>query len=98
MAKKKKEVPNEVFIYDLYLKQDFCVTRKTVYTKPFEGNKPLGDRNGKVIGSYFTKERIKELKQELIQKIKYCDNPFIISLADHDGGYNVSEEQLFNVE
>lgn len=98
MAKKKKQVPNEVFIYDLYLNQDFCVTRKSVYTKPFKKYKSLGYRNGMVIGSYFTKEKIEELKQELIQKIKDCDDPFVISLADHDGNYNVSEEELFNIE
>ena len=98
MAKKKKQVPNEVFIYDLYLNQDFCVTRKTVYTKPFERGTPLGYRNGKVVGSYFTKEKIEELKQELIQKIKDCDNPFSITFVDHNRDCNVSEEELFNVE
>lgn len=98
MAKKKKEVPNEVFIYDLYLKQDFCVTRKSVYTKPFKKHRSLGYRNGIVIGSYFTKEKIEEMKQELIQKIKDCDDPFVYQLADHDGNYNVSEEELFIIE
>ena len=98
MAKTKKQVPNEGFTYDLYLKPDFLDSRKTVYTKPFETDKSLGYRWGKVVDRYFTKERIEELKQALIQKIKDCDNPFIIAFADHNRDCNVSEEELFNVE
>jgi len=103
MATKKKQVPNEVFTYDIHLNQGLCVTRKTVYTKPFEKPSPKRDSylyycNGKVISSYFTKEKIEELKQELIQKIKDCDNPFVISLVNHDRDYDVSEDELFNVE
>lgn len=103
MAKKKKQVQNEGFTYDIYLNPDLWVSRRTVYTKPFS-TKPLKRDDylnycsKKVIGSYFTKEKIEELKQELIQKIKDCDNPFSMTFVDHNRDCNVSEEELFNVE
>ena len=42
--------------------------------------------------------RIYSKKQELIKKIQECDNPFYIFCSDRDGGYNVTEDKLFNLD
>ena len=47
---------------------------------------------------YFTQKKIDELKLKLIQKIQECKNPFNICCVDKDGGYNVTKEQLFNLD
>ena len=47
---------------------------------------------------YFTQQKIDELKLKFIQKIQECKNPFNIYCVDRDGGYNITEEQLFNLD
>jgi len=47
---------------------------------------------------YFTQQKIDELKLKLIQRIQECKNPFNICCVDMDGGYNVTEEQLFSLD
>ena len=46
---------------------------------------------------YFTKEKIDELKQQLVEKIMSEENPFDISCVDVDGGYLVTEKELFKI-
>lgn len=100
----KKYVPNDVFVFRVAF-EDY--NNITIYTKPF----PEPDYGGEediymelerqenlVQSRYFTKERIEQLKEELIKRIRESENPFSISCVDVDGGYNVSEEQLFNLE
>ena len=47
---------------------------------------------------YFTQKKIDELKLKFIQRIQECKNPFNICCVDRDGGYNVTKEQLFNLD
>ena len=100
----KKYVPNDVFRFRISLKEDSV--ERTVYTKPFpEIEKETEDdfydemRNQELLvqKKYFTKERIEELKEELIRKIRESDNPFEIFCVDTDSGYNVTQEELFDI-
>ena len=95
MAQKKEYVPNKVFKFVCYLDNEFCKFEKTIYTTPFSDDKTLNERIDIVKQHYFTQEKIKELKEELINKIKNSKNPFDIFCSDVDSGYNVTEEQLF---
>ena len=101
----KKYVDNDVFVFDCALNWDLSrIDGITIYTKPFpsEGfvstDEELDAAEETVIKKYFTQERINELKQELIQKIQECENPFEICCVDTDGGYIVTEEMLFDLE
>ena len=101
----KKFVDNDVFVFDCTLKLDLSrINDITIYTKPFPSkgfastDKELDAVEETVMKKYFTQERINELKQELIQKIQECENPFEISCVDRDGGYNVTEDMLFDIE
>lgn len=101
----KKYVPNDVFKYRLSLKTEIDSQDITVYTKPFpspwdkdyDESKALNldEQEDLVQEKYFTKERIAELKQKLIEKIMAEENPFDIYCVDADGGYRVTEDQLF---
>ena len=104
---KSKYVDNEVFKYSVHLKNN-CLY-ETVYTKPFpeppigtatdEERYELYDRQENlVLEKYFTKEKIKELNQKFIKEIQESENPFDIYCIDRDGGYNVKEEELFNLD
>ena len=101
----KKYVDNDVFVFDCVLKWDLSrINDITIYTKPFPSKgfvmteEELNMAEETVREKYFTQERINELKQQLIQKIQECENPFEISCVDMDGGYNVTEDMLFDVE
>ena len=104
---KLKYVDNDVFKYLVRLKNDSLY--ETVYTKPFpepligtatdEERHELYDRQKNlVLEKYFTKEKIEELKQKFIKEIQESENPFDIYCVDRDGGYNVKEEELFNLD
>ena len=101
----KKYVDNDVFVFDCVLKWDLSrINNITIYTKPFPSkafintDEELDAAEETVRKKYFIQERINELKQELIQKIQECENPFEICCVDIDGGYNVTEDMLFDVE
>lgn len=93
-------VDNDVFKYSVRLKNDSLY--EIVYTKPFP-EPPIGTMSGTdeeklVLEKYFTKEKIEELKQKFIKEIQESENPFYIYCVDRDGGYNVKEEELFNLD
>jgi hypothetical protein len=101
----KKFVDNDVFVFDCELKWDLSrINGITIYTKPFPSewfcytDEELNAAEETVRKKYFTQERINELKQQLIQKIQEFENPFEICCVDIDGGYNVTEDMLFDVE
>lgn len=106
----KKYVDNDVFRFRCSLKWELTDEDITLYTKPFP-DFPLGEYKSEeqvqnyydaqddlVQSRYFTKERIDELKRKFIQRIQECENPFDISCVDRDGGYNVTEDMLFDLE
>jgi len=102
---KENYVPNDVFKFRLKLKPYIDIQNITVFTKPFP--KPWNDnydiskdlsleeKEKLIQNKYFTKEKIIELKQILIDNINSMDNPFDIYCTDVDGNYNVTQEQLF---
>ena len=106
----KKYVPNDVFKFRISLNWDLDDEEITVYTKPFpehsyaefksdeQWQKMYDDEEDLVQERYFTQEKIDELKQIFIKKIQESKNPFNISCVDRDGGYNVTEEELFDIE
>ena len=91
MDKDKKYVDNNVFKFRLYLDRDFTEIEDTVYTHP-----EIHDAD-KVKAAYYDEARIEEYKNRIIEKIRKTKNPFTIQLADLDGGYNVTEEELFEM-
>ena len=110
MKIEKKYVDNDVFRYRVSLKSDFIDENITIYTKPFpdfpldkyESDEQVqqfyDSQENLVQERYFTQQKIDELKLKLIQKIQECKNPFNICCVDRDGGYNVTEEQLFDLK
>ena len=101
----KKYVDNDVFVFNCVLKWDLSrLNDITIYTKPFPSKRFVStdqelDAAEKLVQKkYFTQERIDELKQQLIQRIQECENPFNICCVDMDGGYNVTEDMLFDIE
>lgn len=103
----KKYVDNDVFKFSIWLTDEFCRTEKTVYTKPFP-EESVGtsyetiseemDRQEELVQKkYFTPERIAEMKKDIITRIEACENPFRISCTDRDGGYLVTEDELFDL-
>lgn len=100
----KKYVDNDVFRFRISLQDD--TMDRTVYTKPFpniiastdeEFYDAMQKEEDLVEEKYFTKERIEELKEEFIRKIRDTENPFNICCVDRDGGYNVTEDELLDV-
>lgn len=82
----------ECYVYKFNVVPDsnICTMYKRVYVKPFDipcsdetHIEPWEDEEI-VKRKYFTKERIDELKQELIKQIQECNNPFIIYCSDFD--------------
>lgn len=103
-------VDNDVFKFRISLKSEFEDEEITIYTKPFP-DFPLGEyksdeqvqefydkQEDLVQEKYFTQKKIDELKLKFIQRIQECKNPFYICCVDKDGGYNVTEKQLFNLD
>jgi hypothetical protein len=79
---------------------------ETVYTKPLpdivanhnvEYFDAIKEKINFVEKKYFTKDKIEELKEIFIRKIRESENPFNIYCVDKDGGYNVTEDQLFDI-
>lgn len=101
MEQEKKYVDNDVFVYQVHLKWDLRCFRIPVYTKPFPP-RPTHQEWVKdehtVEKAYFTKERIEELKKEVIRQIEKSENPFNIECIDRDGGYEVTEDMLFTID
>ena len=106
----KKYVDNDVFEFRISLNSDFTDEDITIYTKPFP-DFPLGEYKSEeqvkkfydsqkdlVQEKYFIQQKIDELKLKFIKRIQECKNPFYICCVDRDGGYNVTEEQLFNLD
>ena len=106
----KEYVDNDVFRFRISLKSELELDDITIYTKPFP-DFPIGeyksekqvqnfydDQEDLVQKKYFTQQKINDLKLKLIQKIQECKNPFNICCVDRDGGYNVTEDQLFNLD
>lgn len=101
-------VDNDVFKFRIDLKNSG--TEKTIYTKPFpdfpldeyksaeQVQKFYDGQEDLVQEKYFTKERIQELKDYFCKLIQEDENPFYISCIDKDGGYNVTEKDLFNLD
>lgn len=98
-----------MFKYRVSLISDFTDEDITIYTKPFpdypldiksdeQAQKFYDDQEDLVQERYFTQQKIDELKLKLIQKIQECKNPFYICCVDRDGGYNLTEDQLFDLE
>ena len=103
--KENKYVDNDVFKFRCALKNDINDLYITVFTKPFNDDTDnelslIGcDENEKLVQKkYFTQERINELKLKLIQEIQECQNPFDIYCVDVDGGYKVTEDELFDLK
>jgi len=106
----KKYVDNDVFQFRIQVDKDLFGKEITVYTKPFP-DFPLGeykseeqvqkfydDQEDLVQEKYFTPERIQELKDYFCKLIQEDENPFYICCVDKDGGYNVTEDQLYNLD
>ena len=96
----KKYVPNEVYKFRCTLKYDLCNADETVYIKPLPehlDNLSLDECEDLVMEKYFTQDKIDALKDKLIKMIKESKNPFNIHCIDVDGGYNVTEDELFNL-
>lgn len=106
----KEYVDNDVFRFRISLNPKFINDEITIYTKPFpdfpfdeyetesKTRKFYNDQEDLVQEKYFTQQKIDELKLKLIQKIQECKNPFYICCVDRDGGYNVTEDDLFNLD
>ena len=106
----KKYVPNDVFKFNVRLGYIFSNTDIVIYTKPFPDLPPGECKNYEDIQKfydsqedlvrkkYFTQEKIDELKQIFIKRIQESKCPFDIYCVDRDGGFNVTEDQLFDLE
>ena len=100
----EKFVDNDVFRFRISLVDDSI--EETVYTKPLpdiEANSNVEcfdavmEQINFIEKKYFTKDKIEELKEIFIKKIRESENPFDISCVDMDGGYNITEDQLFDI-
>lgn len=101
----RKFTDDEITIYTKPL--DVNIELKLLDNEWFEKNKNNIDESidsqmkaqeDLVQEKYFTQQKIDELKLKLIQKIQESKNPFNICCVDRDGGYNVTEDQLFNLD
>lgn len=80
---------NDVYVFNIYLEND--ILSETVYTKEGVTNE------NELIPIYFTKEKIEELKQRIIEQIQKSENPFFIACNDTDCGYNVDDSEFFTI-
>ena len=103
----KEYVPNDVFKYRINFEKfkEVSVYVKPFSSSPYESNltwEQIEDeftrREDLVKEKYFTKEKINELKKEFIKMIEDSENPFYIYCYDTDEGYNVTEDELTNLE
>jgi hypothetical protein len=96
----KKIIDNDVFVFSV--EPNFSYTHEDVYVYMHpddvkEIRERTEDDEGEVQRLYFNAERCEKMKQELIDKIRAVDATelFTISCTALDGGYNITEEQLF---
>jgi hypothetical protein len=90
-------VDNDVYKFRLYPKVDYLEV--SVYTRPDAIPSTL-DKEKVVKNRYFTEERLEGLKAELIRQISElpAKELFAILCVDLDGGYNITEEQIFEIQ
>lgn len=90
-------VDNDVYKYRLYPKVDYLEI--SVYTRP-NVISPALDKEEVVKEKYFTEQRLEDLKAELIRQISElpAKELFAILCVDLDGGYNITEEQIFEIQ
>ena len=105
-----KYVDNDVFKFSITLNGDLIGEDINIYTKPFpefplekykdqdQVDNFYDAQEDLVQEKYFTQERIDELKAKFIKRIQESKNPFDIYCVDRDGGYNVTKDQLFNLD
>lgn len=101
-------VDNDVYKYRVSL--DINYPEIVVYTKPLEPcrnvenifrddyEKMKENLERKVKEKYFTEKRLHQIKKDICDKIMGGEYPLNIYLDDTDGGYNVTEDMLFDVE
>lgn len=91
----RKTEYTDVYKFNIVPDADICTMYERVYVKPFDipgsDETHIDPREEIVKRKYFTKERIDELKQELIKRIQECNNPFTIYCSDFDA-YAVSTD------
>lgn len=88
--KDKEYIPNNVFKFRVHINID--LPEISVYTD----SKIIDEEYVKE--QYFTEEKLKELKEDLINAIKTNDNIFDIYCSDIDSNYKVTEDQLFEIK
>lgn len=90
-------VDNDVYKFRLYPKVDYLEV--SVYTRP-DAISPALDKEVVVKNRYFTEDRLEDLKAELIRQISElpAKELFAILCVDLDGGYNITEEQIFEIQ
>ncbi len=102
-----KYVDNEVFKFSCTLKWELSDYDEYVYTRPFpdilmHDDEAAFDKHCEeemlVESKYFTKQKIEELKAMFIKRIQESENPFNICCVDRDGNYNVTEDELFDID
>lgn len=110
VEKKKEEkeyVDNDVFKFRCTLKWELSDYDEYVYTRPFpdvllHDDEAIYNRHCEeemlVESKYFTKQKIEELKTMFIKRIQESENPFNICCVDRDGNYNVTEDELFDID
>ena len=95
--REKKYVPNNV--YKFRLSVDLPPFEVTVPTKIIKDGwnriDEFDNDEDAVMKAYFTKDKIKEYKQKIIEMIENTSNPFDIFCADFDGDYMFTEDDLF---
>ena len=92
----KTHIENDVYKYRICFEKykEISVFVKSV-SNLLEGNLK---REQFVKEKYFTKEKINELKKEFIKMIEESENPFNIYCYDEDKGYNITENEIFNLD
>ena len=92
----KTHIENDVYKYRICFEKykEISVFVKSV-SNLLEGNLK-GEQFVKE--KYFTKEKINELKKEFIKMIEESENPFNIYCYDEDRDYNITENEIFNLD
>ena len=98
--KEKEYVPNNVYKFGLSVNLpiypfEVIVPTKIVKDECWIRIDEFDNDEDAVMKAYFTKDKIKEYKQKLIEMIENMSNPFNIFCVDFDGDYMFTEEQLF---